>query len=896
MICRTPPNTSTTLRGCLRSSVVLLAIAAAPAGSAVVTAAEAAAIAAAFLHVGIDELVPLAEEGAHPVAGRSASVFRHNGSERRVAIDSDMGRVVRYVDGAAESSAEMDLSEENWGEICAVARRSARDLCPEIPDNWDFDIELRLPFSDRCARGWFEWWEHEGAVYTGKRLVVIIGSRSRRVSRATLWLPPIGEATEPLVSEHGALAVVEDGLELLKKFLDCDNPRVLMVQLHRWSPLAGGKGPVWFVYLDCGGDRREFVVVDGTEPRIVLPALEPQRSGASGLAVAGKAGGRTEDAARPISGKRPSATNDGSAMADTVRAFLADSMLAPVPLATELVERAASTDTARTFAVGGSCVGLDSPGKRVIAYQAPRPVGPIPGTMLAEETLGVAARAFAEHHAPEVFAPGGAVLASVADGLSELGDRRFNFQRVEDGCRVPRRAEVGVRIWDGKVSWYRLDLSTYNPPLPPQLDLDAAQVAVLRQAVGEAQANVWWLDVYRELRQVEGQWNQVWVLATEVRPADERTDLAGTVQRWTVRDSDGRILGTEQVSIKGEGFRWYRAHGGEHRTHASWMRPEPLFRDTEPRWSPDGRQILFLSTRERAGWPGWLEAGPGVFMVDADGSGVRCLYPGPVLSARWAGNGDSIVVADGATVFAVDRSGVESVRFPAPTGWKYLKAERMPDGRLVALARKDMVQYRLHFLDPAAPSGSRRELPPWGEQRTLFGDLLAEAGGGLLVTVGTDVKTVGTRDPKRSRSPWSLYRLQPAQAATTPALVAEFLNAGNHLGPGPSETLLTGVWSTRWYLWDPASRTDRTWPAAQLRLGSTGATDAAAPPHLIEDVCFSPAGQRVAFAHLYWSGNLDDPAAVVLWVAEADGANARPLTLPTTDLAPIIRPGGGTAP
>lgn len=69
--------------------------------------------------------------------------------------------------------------------------------------------------------------------------------------------------------------------------------------------------------------------------------------------------------------------------------------------------------------------------------------------------------------------------------------------------------------------------------------------------------------------------------------------------------------------------------------------------DDHPAWSPDGKRLAFVSTRRPAETPG--QAWNAVHVMNADGSGVRCLTPRKVAdySPAWSPDGDLIAVASG---------------------------------------------------------------------------------------------------------------------------------------------------------------------------------------------------------------------------------------------------------
>jgi Tol biopolymer transport system component len=132
--------------------------------------------------------------------------------------------------------------------------------------------------------------------------------------------------------------------------------------------------------------------------------------------------------------------------------------------------------------------------------------------------------------------------------------------------------------------------------------------------------------------------------------------------------------------------------------------------DEEPRWSPDGAQIAFSSTR---GQKGNLD----IFVMNADGSNVVRLTDhaaaeqGPV----WAADGKSLFFTgerDGRgeiyRVWLADRrvermtSGINRAIMPATS----------PDGRYLAYAAQTVMSFQIHLID--LTNGSSRQITSGG--------------------------------------------------------------------------------------------------------------------------------------------------------------------------------------
>jgi Tol biopolymer transport system component len=197
------------------------------------------------------------------------------------------------------------------------------------------------------------------------------------------------------------------------------------------------------------------------------------------------------------------------------------------------------------------------------------------------------------------------------------------------------------------------------------------------------------------------------------------------------------------------------------------------YRDENPRWSPDGRQILFKSSRAHHG-PNAESGTPDydLYVMQADGSGVRRLTTDPANEneASWMPDGRSVVfssdrdsrgdlyrlwLADG-RVERLTRHFVGRAIMPAVS----------PDGQRVAFAAQTLNRgqfwlYQVHLLDLASgqtsplAGGGGSCWPAWAP------------GGGRLayVLLDTEPSAIEARDlpsgPSRKlvadRRLWSYY-------------------------------------------------------------------------------------------------------------------------------------------
>lgn len=156
--------------------------------------------------------------------------------------------------------------------------------------------------------------------------------------------------------------------------------------------------------------------------------------------------------------------------------------------------------------------------------------------------------------------------------------------------------------------------------------------------------------------------------------------------------------------FSGDGGKMYENPGGDYVYHYE-----------HPRWSPDGRTILYFSWGLVSVSPRFYDPDSlGIWAVEADGTGRRLVAQG-AMYADWSPDGDWIVLESGAQLFKVSYDGhridTSSVVQLTDRGRNFFP-EWSPDGAWIAYDRS--------LTDDSGPSGIWIVRPDGSEMRYVF--------------------------------------------------------------------------------------------------------------------------------------------------------------------------------
>jgi len=578
---------------------------------------------------------------------------------------------------------------------------------------------------------------------------------------------------------------------------------------------------------------------------------------------------------------------EGETWRAAVEAFLKDPALPPFTVSKYTQPTGLPTgwsgEVASVSLQGGGYVVIDKPGEHVRGYQAPEPQFPVPSQEISAREAEAVAREFLQRHLPEVIAPGADVVVTVDPEITPLGARLLRFQRVQDKVNLPSRAEVGVRVFDSRVVSYRGEHQplTCSPALT--IAAEKAHEIALANMPSKTLESVQWLEETPEVVTLDEAQHCVWTLIAELGTIRQGGGVRGLefLYRWQIDAQSGAVLKGEYLTIDPKRFTWYLSKGGTHYRDGVGNGPEPFLFDTAPVFSPDGRQVLFSSTRPREGYPAWSRDHTGLFVINTDGTGLRCPVPGGGRTPRWSPDGRKVAFDLGDPVIVADVATGDTVTLKPAPGWSYCEAVWVAGGKLAVIAVRFAMEYRLLELDPANPEAPPVELPSVQPRPNAYTRTEADPQGRLLVIVSYGGGMAVPTDKRRSQEPCALIAFAPPLAQAKPEVLLQYLPRCSRLLWGPEGKLLIDTeesWiredghRVKWGQIDLAAKTLEPWTPPVLRGAESHRFELCKTP------IFSPDGSLLAYSESKLSGKLGVPYAELIYVAKGDGTEVRQLT------------------
>jgi len=530
-------------------------------------------------------------------------------------------------------------------------------------------------------------------------------------------------------------------------------------------------------------------------------------------------------------------------------------------------------------------VAVDEAAGQVVGYLAPDPAGPVPMEVMPAEQAVEIAEQFCSRHLPELFAEGGDVAVTVEEAIGQNGARVVHLQRTVNGVNVPTLADIGVRVYDGKVVYMR----RRHEPLDGKLQLPG-EIA-LEQAQAVAGQNVPWdnfepllfFDCVHEVIGTEAGQCNVWTVWAELKTKNADNRFLERFNCWRIDANGGEVVSSEWSKPTRELYFRYQAAGGKHFPLEGRPGLPPMLEDARPVWSPDGSQIAFLSDRPRPGYPAWMKRPNGLFVINADGTELKCLA-GLAFKPQWSPDGTRIAYTTrpAGALYVASLSDGAVLELTPPENADYEEAVWLDNSQLLVDAPDHDMNGSLVVVDLEHPElGPQETGIRYGADDAYF--LLASLPGGEGVICG---KYGGGR----GREPWDLLRVKMEGQQAKAEVVCEQPDEGRAGDLAGTDRVL--LWDDR-----PSTRGGEMW-MVNLQTGRSEAwkpPDPWLPEELAgktrarpDDVCFSPDGSRIAFVTGAADPQRQRGSAYLIWTCQPDGSDLQQVTPWESSLVPMV--------
>ncbi|MFO7948590.1 MAG: hypothetical protein R6V19_17445 [Armatimonadota bacterium] len=192
---------------------------------------------------------------------------------------------------------------------------------------------------------------------------------------------------------------------------------------------------------------------------------------------------------------------------------------------------------------------LDEQTGAVRGFIAGEPNGPVPMDVMPEDDAVAIAKQFAQRHLPELFADGGEVDVTVGDEISSRGGREVHLQRTVKGVQVPTVGDLEVRVYDGKIVYWRKRHVPFDDGLrlPGEVTLEDAHDIAAENVPHEQFEPVFWFDETHKVVVTEDGQHNVWDLVAEIKRPTTPDDRLGRFGHWQIDANSGDVVLSEAL-------------------------------------------------------------------------------------------------------------------------------------------------------------------------------------------------------------------------------------------------------------------------------------------------------------------------------------------------------------
>ncbi|MFW5869118.1 MAG: hypothetical protein ACOCX2_14935, partial [Armatimonadota bacterium] len=287
----------------------------------------------------------------------------------------------------------------------------------------------------------------------------------------------------------------------------------------------------------------------------------------------------------------------------------------------------------------------------------------------------------------------------------------------------------------------------------------------------------------------------------------------------------------------------------------------------------------FLSDRARPGYPQWLKmAERGAFMVGADGSNLRCVFPQMYRLPQFSPDGTRMLMKEKDGLRVVPLDGGEEVFVPKPSGGSFLSAGWASDTMLLADSGDAFGGGQLMKVDLTQPEPTPEPAGvPRGTGENFVSFAPAPDGTVLVGFYG-----------QREGNEWDIVRLDLSAEGAEPEIICadpkegrgmQLLDDGTAL---LTDTRLSSE-GAKMYLLDLASGEVQQWQAPQMEMPGTEGKRRLDPM----DVSFSADGERMVFSARVEDLDRENPPAVLIFTANTDGSGVQQVTPWAAEVVPM---------